>query len=41
MKVDEKIRFDNIINIKLYKVFNLFVIQLFQYIETFDIEWLK
>jgi len=41
MEIDEEIRFNDIVNIGLYKVFNLFTVQLFQYIETSDIEWLK
>ncbi len=41
MEVGEEIRFDDIINIRLYKVFNLFTVRSFQYIEISDIEWLK
>ncbi len=38
MKIGEEVRLDDIVNIGLYKVFNLFAIQPFQYIETSDIE---
>ncbi len=38
MKTNEEVRLDDIVNIELYKVLNLFAIQLFQYIETSDIE---
>ena len=38
MKIDEEVRLDDIVNIKPYKVFNLFTVQLFQYIEISDIE---
>jgi len=41
MEVDEEVRLGDIINVGSYKVFNLFVIQPFQHIETSDIEWLK
>ncbi len=38
METGEKVRLDDIINIKLYKVFNLFIVRLFQHIEISDIE---
>ncbi len=40
MKVDEEVRFSDIVNMGLYEVFNIFIIQLFQYIEISNIEWL-
>ena len=41
MKVGDEVQLNDIVNIRLYKVLNLFTIQPFQYIEISDIEWLK
>ena len=38
VKAGEEVRLDDMINVKLYKVFNLFAVRLFQYIETSNIE---
>ncbi len=38
MKIDEEVRLDDIVNVKPYKVFNLFAIRSFQYIEISDIK---
>ncbi len=38
MEVGKEVQLDDIINIRLYKVFNLFAIQPFQHIEISDIE---
>ncbi len=38
MEINKKVQLGDIINIRLYKVFNLFAIRPFQYIETSDIE---
>ena len=38
METGEEVRLNDIVNIGLYKVFNLFAIRLFQYIETSDVE---
>ena len=37
MEADEKVRLNDIVNIKLYKVLNLFIVRPFQYIKTSDI----
>ncbi len=41
MEIGEEVRLGDMVNIELYKVFNLFAVRPFQYIETSDIEWLK
>ena len=38
MKAGEKVQLGDIVNVRPYKVLNLFIIQLFQHIKISDIE---